>query len=152
MREHFIKLWHYTQWANERMMDALDGHPNGEGVRLINHIIGAQDEWLSRFDKDFVRTWELFDQRSLPECRIGNRHSVEGWISYLSRIDAATLDAPIDYKNTAGTPYRHVLKDLVAHGINHSTHHRAQIAMLIRQGGGTPPGTDYIYYLREYVG
>jgi uncharacterized damage-inducible protein DinB len=149
MRQHFVDMWNYTLWANTRIMDALVGRCNGEAVRLVNHIIGAQDEWLSRLDVEFNRRWALFDLRSLPECRKGNAHSVAGWLDYLSRIDDAALDVEVGYQNSAGIPYKNLRRDIIAHVLNHSTHHRAQIATLIRQSGGTPPATDYIFYLRN---
>jgi len=42
------------------------------------------------------------------------------------------------------------IKDIVVHVINHSTYHRAQIALLVRQSGGEPAKTDYIVYQREF--
>jgi uncharacterized damage-inducible protein DinB len=33
--------------------------------------------------------------------------------------------------------------------VNHGTHHRAQIALLLREAEIAPPATGYIYYLRE---
>ncbi len=149
MREYFIKLWRYTASANERIADALEATPLDEGRLLLAHIVGAQEEWLSRFDPGFTRTIELFADLPLAECRAENQRSIAAWITFLEGLDDAALTAPVDYKNMRGVAYRHVLQDLVAHGINHSTHHRAQIAALIRKAGGTPPGTDYIFYLRE---
>jgi len=149
MRHHLIKLFQYSEWANDRILMTLESHPHDEALRLMNHILGAQDIWLSRIDPDFTGDWPLQGTRPIAECRAGNRHSTGAWIAHLGRIDDETLEATIHYKNLAGAPFENRLKDLVTHVLNHGTHHRAQISTLIRQGGGTPPGTDYIYYLRE---
>jgi uncharacterized damage-inducible protein DinB len=35
------------------------------------------------------------------------------------------------------------------HVVNHSTYHRGQLAMMLRQLGQAPPSTDFTRYLRE---
>lgn len=149
MRHHLIKLFQYSEWANDRLLTSLEAHPHDDALRLMNHILGAQDVWLSRIDHGFEGEWALQDTRPIAECRAGNRRSTGAWIAYLGRIDDEALEAAIHYKNLAGLPFENLLKDLVTHVLNHATHHRAQISTLLRQAGATPPGTDYIYYLRE---
>jgi len=34
--------------------------------------------------------------------------------------------------------------------INHSTYHRAQIALLVKSSNGEPAKTDYIFYQRQF--
>lgn len=41
------------------------------------------------------------------------------------------------------------LGELVQHLLNHSTYHRGQIVLLLRQLGHTPPATDYRLFLSE---
>ncbi|MGB9416785.1 MAG: DinB family protein [Acidobacteriaceae bacterium] len=42
------------------------------------------------------------------------------------------------------------LGELIQHAINHSTYHRGQIALLIRQLGYVPASTDYHDFLAEW--
>jgi uncharacterized damage-inducible protein DinB len=41
------------------------------------------------------------------------------------------------------------LGELVQHALNHSTFHRGQVVLLLRQMGHVPPPTDYAEYLAE---
>jgi uncharacterized damage-inducible protein DinB len=41
------------------------------------------------------------------------------------------------------------LRELVQHIANHSTYHRGQVVLLLRQLGQAPPATDYSLYLLE---
>ena len=44
-------------------------------------------------------------------------------------------------------PY--TLGELIQHALNHSTYHRGQAALLLRQLGHVPPFTDYHDFLAE---
>ena len=63
--------------------------------------------------------------------------------------DAPGLAKEITYRNRAGKEYRNTVGDILAHVALHGSHHRGQLALLVRQGGGVPAGTDYITYLWE---
>ena len=43
----------------------------------------------------------------------------------------------------------YTLGELIQHALNHSTYHRGQVALLLRQLGHTPPFTDYHDFLAE---
>ena len=62
---------------------------------------------------------------------------------------AGALDAPVAYTNSSGTAFETPLRDILTHVVNHGTHHRAQIALVLREAGIAPPATDYIYFVRE---
>jgi uncharacterized damage-inducible protein DinB len=42
--------------------------------------------------------------------------------------------------------YRHTLRDLFMHVVNHSTYHRGQPAMLLRHVGAAAPESDFVVY------
>jgi uncharacterized damage-inducible protein DinB len=44
--------------------------------------------------------------------------------------------------------FSNTIKDILFHMINHSTHHRAQIAMDMRNNKLEPLPLDYIFYKR----
>jgi hypothetical protein len=50
---------------------------------------------------------------------------------------------------TSPLAFSHPLGQLMWHAVNHSTHHRGQLATQLRQLGHTPPNTDFTRYLRE---
>jgi uncharacterized damage-inducible protein DinB len=148
-------LFRYTRWANERMLDALRdvGPPeDGDGeideaLTLFSHLLRAQSIWWGRVTgDDEAAALALWEQDDLDACAARSTRSINRWQDLLASGD---LTRTVRYRNSSGTAYENTLRDLAHHVVNHGTHHRAQIARLLRQSGLTPPGTDYIFYLRE---
>lgn len=75
--------------------------------------------------------------------------NIADWLNLLSKKTDADLQEPISYVNTSGVPYTTSLHDILTHVLNHATHHRGQVVVLLREAGIAPPGTDYILYTRE---
>jgi uncharacterized damage-inducible protein DinB len=70
-----------------------------------------------------------------------------GWKAFLEADP--DLTGKLTYQNQSGKTYTNVVGDLLAHVVNHGTHHRAQIGQLLKAGGlAHLPVTDYIAYLR----
>ncbi|MDB5154777.1 MAG: hypothetical protein JWR54_3528, partial [Mucilaginibacter sp.] len=55
----------------------------------------------------------------------------------------------ISYKNLKGDDFENKLSDVLAHLINHGTHHRAQVGQHLKLAGVELPNTDYIFYIRN---
>jgi len=58
----------------------------------------------------------------------------------------------LTYTNYVGEPYTNNVEMIMIHLVNHSSYHRAQIAMLLRQKGFEPINTDFITYDRVIRG
>jgi uncharacterized damage-inducible protein DinB len=58
----------------------------------------------------------------------------------------------LSYNNYVGDPYITNVESIMIHLVNHSSYHRAQIAMLLRQTGFEPINTDFITYDRVLRG
>jgi uncharacterized damage-inducible protein DinB len=56
------------------------------------------------------------------------------------------------YKNYVGDLYTNNVEMIMIHLVNHSSYHRAQVAMLLRQKGFEPINTDFITYDRVITG
>ena len=54
----------------------------------------------------------------------------------------------IDYENIEGRLFTNTIQDMLFHIINHSTHHRAQILMDLRENGLEPIPLDFVFYKR----
>jgi len=62
----------------------------------------------------------------------------------------ADFEKNIYYKNLKGIAYKNKLADILAHVINHGTHHRAQAGQQLKFAGfENLPITDYIFYVRD---
>jgi uncharacterized damage-inducible protein DinB len=138
----------YDFWANKRMHEALHQvktvaeYPRIKS--LFAHILGAQKVWIARIQG------EISSHKIWPDVR---ESQVEGLLieNHQKLVQLAPRASEIiTYTNSKGTAFSNSVQDILTHLIIHGQHHRAQIALLIRQAGQTPPGTDYIFFLRSF--
>ena len=151
MKDHFIRLLQYDLYANQIILKAIRETNNPEEpIRLMGHLLAAQQRWLNRCtDESAVQNdlWPLAETTPFDELII---HNSQGWLSYVNTLTPADFDKEIHYKNSLGIAYVDKLVDILAHLINHGTHHRAQIGQLLKQAGvENLPITDYIFYIRN---
>ncbi|MBM3818085.1 MAG: DUF1572 domain-containing protein [Acidimicrobiia bacterium] len=150
------RLFAYNRWANRRLLVAAsllsrddfsrDLHASFGSVRgTLIHLMWGEGRWL-QFWMDGSRApdpgpdefatgaeleaaWELIEQQeqvfadSLTEERLARRMKVQ--------------------------EHEYTLAELVHHLLNHSTYHRGQVAVLLRQIGHRPPSTDFRLFLTE---
>lgn len=150
MLEHLTHLFKYNNWATERIANSiinLDEILPG-AVRLLSHIISAQQIWLNRITgiESYISLWDNFitEESILKSAELTNQ-----WINLFEGKETSFLEKRIHYKNSNSEIFESSIKDIATQILNHSTYHRAQIALLVRQANGTPAVTDYIVYQRE---
>lgn len=151
IKNHFIHLFKYNDWATKEAIQSIQGlkNKNEKIPKLMSHIISAQKVWLNRVlsNKIITDPWEkIFEE----DWTTRSTALTAEWINLLEGLHQDDLERKVEYKNTKGEKFFNSIKDIVAHVINHSTYHRAQIALLVRQEGGEPAKTDYIVYQREF--
>ncbi|MCU7493987.1 MAG: hypothetical protein HF314_02905 [Ignavibacteria bacterium] len=149
MKEYFIKLFRYNEWANNQVLEAfMQPFDNSEEVtRLFSHIISVQKLWLDRIQNNKV-IFEFWNNYSVEGCIKISKESSSAWLRFLESLPEEGFSDKISYVNSKGEAYRNTIEDILAHVINHSTYHRAQIAMLLRKAEVVPPVTDYVFYRR----
>lgn len=149
MKEYFLKLFRYNEWANNRILEVLVSTPvqNGDILKLFSHMISAQRLWLERILNSNI-IFEIWNTESLEGCIQMSKESSLAWIKFLEKTDEASLKKSVHYVNTKGLPFDNTIEDILAHVINHSTYHRAQLARMLRQEDIQPPVTDYIVFRR----
>ena len=148
--DDFATLLRYNQWANARVLDTLQsaGDVPERALELFSHLLRSQDVWYGRVQNTDHADLDFWTTDSLSACAERLDASTQRWDALLSsRSDA--LDQPISYTNSKGTAFETPLRDLLTHIVNHGTHHRAQIALLLREADISPPATDYIFFVRE---
>ena len=152
---HFINLFRYTHWANRQMIEALleatppETRPLRRARALLSHLLRAQDVWLGRVQNTDAAQLPFWEEDPLDECVRRSEESSRDWLAFLRGCTDSDFARPVHYQNSKGTPFATDLQDLAAHVVNHATHHRAQIALLLREAGLEPPATDYIFYVRR---
>jgi uncharacterized damage-inducible protein DinB len=153
MKKYFDRLYRYNNWANDIILNALTENKvdDAEISKLISHLIAAQEIWISRITNrppNVNGVWTVF---SLEECRKLAEESGKDWLHFIENITDRDYRRIISYKNTQGIAYDTPVIDIMAHAVNHTSYHRAQIAKLLRQKGIAPPNTDFITYARAFA-
>jgi uncharacterized damage-inducible protein DinB len=165
MRKQFIRLFDYDHFANRMIFKTIRGGGSPpKAVRLMAHLLASSQAWLLRCEGESsagINLWpevaggdgpgpdteipENHVRLSSLEESIDNNH--RAWIKFL---EAETdFDRTVTYLNQSGNSYSNGLSDLLAHLINHGTHHRAQIGQVLKaEGLEQLPNMDYIFYLR----
>jgi uncharacterized damage-inducible protein DinB len=162
------QLFDYTEWANDRAMDAAAkladenlrrdvgiSHRSIFGTLL--HMAGADWIWLERWNgrspaKDVA--WSSWTTESCANLAMLNerwRDVIDRRAQFVSTLDEELLSTELSFKLLSGDPSSMRLADQMQHVANHATLHRGQIVGMIRQLGVEPPSTDLLFYLRREI-
>lgn len=135
-------------------MRALATLPEGteeraQALRLYAHLAAATHIWLARLRGD-TPMHAVWPELSLDAAVALAAESVAELRALVE--EGVVLAAEIEYTNSAGRSFRNTVGDVLAHVVLHGTYHRGQLALLTRQGGGTPAATDLIVFARAGPG
>lgn len=151
MKNYFIRLFEYDQYANQTILETiLEANNPAKPVQLMAHLLAAQQIWLNRCKSQPAIGGALWpDWQADMFAQLINDNS-KVWLSYLNTLTPADFEKDISYKNSKGAEYKNKLVDVLAHLINHGTHHRAQAGQQLKFAGVEDlPNTDYIFYIRN---
>ncbi len=148
------RLVAYNQWANERILGAIDGMTVEELARPVDAYIGSLEKnlrhillatriWLARWkaapaprlDDAITAAWPAAYAATHADFRV-----------FVGSLTDAGADRIVDYKDSKGLPFQMALGQLITHVVNHGTHHRAETGMLLERMGRSPGDMDYVYY------
>jgi uncharacterized damage-inducible protein DinB len=151
MSLHAIRrLFAHMRWADERALQSLREAPGRHAQRatdLYAHILGAEQVWLARL-RQAAPTVAVWPQLTLDACAALAAETHHAWDAYLAGVGEAGLRAEVAYVNSAGQAFRSSVEDILLHVALHGTYHRGQVALTVRDGGGTPVPTDFIALAR----
>jgi uncharacterized damage-inducible protein DinB len=106
--------------------------------------------WLVRLLRNEDTTGFNFWQPStLEECAALAEENRRAYTELLKSLTEETLHSVATYRNSKGIEYRTSYHDILTHVLFHSTYHRGQVAMAVRNDSGEPAYTDYIAFVRE---
>ena len=154
---YFTDLFRYNDWATGQLIGALEkaradvreSEALPHACHLLSHLVRAQEVWLGRIQGTDAAALPIWEETDVQTSAERSAASTKAWLDFLSDLTANDFATDVRYQNSKGQSFTNTLREVAAHVINHSTHHRAQIALLLRQAGLTPPPTDYIFYARS---
>lgn len=150
--ESLRQLFAYDEWANRRVFDSFGDESNRSpaAVRAFAHLLVAEKMWLVRLLRNEDTTgFDFWPPSTLEQCAALAEENSRTYAELLGNLTDGALDSVATYKNSKGVEYRTSFYDILTHVLFHSTYHRGQVAMAVRDGGGEPAYTDYIAFVRE---
>ncbi|WP_273568905.1 DinB family protein [Maribacter halichondriae] len=122
----------------------IDSVP-AKSLELFSHVLNAHHIWNARIlgKPAEYEVWQLHDPKDWGDIHYENQRS-----SFEIVTDADDFEKRIDYENSEGRLFTNTLQDILFHILNHSTHHRGQMAMDFRANDIEPLKLDYVFYKR----
>jgi len=148
MKEHFLSLYHYETWANNKIISSIEifAPKDAQILRLFSHILSAQTIWLQRLNQEpsLNNAWQVL---AVEECKHQMQQNHQQLFQFLQNTE--NFQQIIEYKNTKGESFHNTIQEILTHLFNHSSYHRGQIVFCLKNYTNDLPVTDYIFYLRK---
>lgn len=137
----------YNRELNKVFVNKLKELPfdDEQAHKLMSHIINAQHLWNSRIlgEDPSIGVWDIHSAERMLEL---NTLGYEGSMDIIQNLG---LDVSFSFNHPKGGSISNKVGVILMQVANHGTHHRAQIALLMRQNGHQPPIGDYIFWKRN---
>lgn len=149
------RLVAYNQWADERILAAIDGLAAEELEKPreayfqnlsanLRHTLIAQRNWLARWQghprgDQTIGAWR--------DAYATTHAALRDFVGALSDHDG---DRMLRYTDLQGIAREMVLADAITHVVTHGTAHRAETGLLLERLGRSPGDLDFAHYVREF--
>ncbi|HMT07405.1 MAG TPA: DinB family protein [Pyrinomonadaceae bacterium] len=147
--EHLRELFRYNDWANRRMVAAVRDAENNRSRQILAHILVTENEYYERLYGKDSTGFDFWPELSIAECSELARTNASRFEELLAGFDDEGLDIKAKYRTSEGIAYENTYRELLTHVLLHSSIHRGNIMLKLRESGVAPPAIDYIIYLRE---
>jgi uncharacterized damage-inducible protein DinB len=161
-------LYEYGRWANKRTLQAASTLSAEAFTRDLGgsfcsvrdtlvHVIGGEWGWLTYWKEPspssafvtelWARHNTLFDPITFPDVAAVQSKWTEverEQVEFVNRVTNESLVRMLPLRTTQIS-----LAHLMQHLANHSTYHRGQVALMIRQLAAEPLATDFHLFLME---
>lgn len=147
--DHLQELFRYNDWANRRVVVALKDGGTDRARRILAHLLTTEREYFERLYGKDSTGFDFWPDLSIAECGDLAKAVSARYEQLLSGFEEEGLDLTARYRTSAGERCSNTFRELLTHVLLHSSIHRGNIILNIRESGAEPPKTDYIVYLRE---
>lgn len=147
--EHLRHLFQYNDWANRRIVVALKAAGSEKARKVLAHLLITENEYYERLYGKDSTGFDFWPQMSVDECGALARATAERFEKLLRRFDEHGLTLNARYKTSEGVEQENTFREMLTHVLFHSSIHRGNIILKLREEGLEPPKIDYIIYLRE---
>ena len=160
--EDVRELLDYNAWAHRRIFDALAALSTEQYTRdlkssfgsihgTVCHIVWAEQLWLNRWvAKPAPATPQGKDLAGLPEARARWETVEAERARFLAGFTEARLKDGITIQPSGGgVAYTHTFRQMFLHTVDHSSYHRGQVIVMLRQIDVKPPSAGMMAFFRE---
>lgn len=161
-------LYEYDRWANDRVLHSLEALTAEQFTRdlggsfrsvrdTVLHVFAGEWTWITFWkapSQDDALLADLRKQREMlfapgafPDLDAVRRKWTEvekEQLDFVNSVTAESLQKMLPARNTLLS-----LAHLMQHVANHSTYHRGQVSLMIRQLEAQPIATDFHVFLGE---
>jgi uncharacterized damage-inducible protein DinB len=168
---YFRMMFEHCRWADERLLrrvaeltpeeytaPLLHHEPDARLVPeerqtvqgVLAHQVGGQVLWLARARGESPPTILSLREIPTPEAL---REVWEAHVADATSFEASLTDEDVSrvvtFRRMQGDSFSHARGHMLAHLFNHSTQHRAEVALAVSAMGRSPGDLDLIVYLRS---
>ncbi len=149
--QRFQELFDYDLWANRMAIASVEpvAQKSERAMKVLGHLFGAQRVWLSRFRNPEPPNAQPWPDLNCAEALAAAEELHRDLQTMLGSFAPERIEQDLVYRTTKGAEFRTPIRDLLTHLLMHSAYHRGQVAMAVRDAGGTPAATDYVVYVRQ---
>lgn len=147
--EHLRELFRYNDWANRRIVVALKENKSERATQILAHLVTTEHEYFERLYGKDSTGFNFFPDLTVPECGELAKATAERYEKLLRGFDEEGLDIVARYRTSEGKRVENTHREILSHVVMHSSIHRGNIMLKLRESGFVPPVIDYIIYLRE---
>jgi uncharacterized damage-inducible protein DinB len=150
------ELVRHKWWANANLLHAIQQHPvaavDEELIKMLHHILVSNRFWLlTILGHPFIREDEMqipADLAGLIEQFKVTEHLESEWLSTAVESDLERMLQTRSSRLGVDVPVRQAILQICMH----TQGHRTQCATRLRLLGGTPPGTDFVLWVKDQLG
>ena len=141
------ELYDYNFFCNKAIIAFAKekGQLPEKSHRLFNHILNVHHRWNALLAKTepILESWQDNPLEQWEDIHYDNQRT-----SFEIITNTDDFELRIDFEDEEGRLFTNSLQDILFHIVNHSTHHRGQMMMELRDNGLEPLLLDYIFYKR----
>jgi uncharacterized damage-inducible protein DinB len=145
---HLAALRAHGEWADARLLAAVQAADAPLAVRELAHVRGAQEIWLSRIEQR-TATIMIWPELSIDELGTIGAAVDAAWRTFFNGLTEPALDAAISYRSLAGDPFTTPLGEILLHVLMHGQYHRGKANAALSGASGMPVSVDYILWQRD---
>jgi uncharacterized damage-inducible protein DinB len=153
MRQFLIDLYGHQEWADAELWRALESHPDALKDRALwqrlHHIHLVQRFFLAIVRGENVREMKVTKPESYTPATLKAyaRENHGAAREFLAASEDQALQRIINVPWFKDPPLDLPIEQALLQAAMHSHYHRGQNVTRLRELGGEPPLTDYIFWL-----